>query len=222
MSVAQKFCCVGGCVSCIGTWGGRNSSCPALIIRLDAIFVFFQPCADFFVVQWVACYVVGALVARLGRGRGAFRWVGAWRGQRWVPLHSNPPLEVGGDLPPCPRWDCCRFDALRGIGFGKSGGVSKVSMGAISLSLVFPGLPLADGLVRKVQLLGQLFLGAALFPAKLRYKGAEFLFVDLIHSSHLGKIVAPADRFGNRRTVESHIFRSFLRVSGKFIIGCGI
>ena len=38
-------------------------------------------------------------------------------------------------------WELRRFHALRGIGFGKSGGVSKVSMGAISLSLVFPTLP---------------------------------------------------------------------------------
>ena len=55
--------------------------------------------------------VVGSWVARHGRGRGAFRWVGARRGIRWVPLHSNPPLEADGDLPPCPRWDCCRFHA---------------------------------------------------------------------------------------------------------------
>ena len=41
-------------------------------------------------------------------------------------------------------WELRRFHALRGIGFGKSGGVSKVSMGAISLSLVFPSLPFAD------------------------------------------------------------------------------
>ena len=43
-------------------------------------------------------------------------------------------------------WELRRFHALRGIGFGKSGGVSKVSMGAISLSLVFPQLPLAHRL----------------------------------------------------------------------------
>ena len=40
----------------------------------------------------------------------------ARRGERLVSLHRNPPPEVGGDLPPCPRRDCCRFHALRGIG----------------------------------------------------------------------------------------------------------
>ena len=103
----------------MGRW---HSSCPALIIRLICIvlqsvtarkrfFGLYTVRAAFFVVQRVAVLVVGSWVARHGRGRGAFRWVGARRGIRWVPLHSNPPLEADGDLPPCPRWDCCRFHA---------------------------------------------------------------------------------------------------------------
>ena len=55
-------------------------------------------------------------------------------------------------------WELRRFHALRGIGFGKSGGVSKVSMGAISLSLVFPLFPFGDGLPHHVQPDGKLLL----------------------------------------------------------------
>ena len=107
-------------------------------------------------------------------GPGCATGSAARRGIRWVSLHSNPPLEVGGDLPPCPRWDCCRFDALRGIGFGKSGGVSKVSMGAISLSLAFPSLPLADRRLGDKELIGKFPLGEPqLLPAAadIRAKG---------------------------------------------------
>lgn len=55
-------------------------------------------------------------------------------------------------------WELRRFHALRGIGFGKSGGVSKVSMGAISLSLVFPIFPFAYGLKRNSYAVSELFL----------------------------------------------------------------
>lgn len=64
--------------------GCSSTSRPALIIRLALIladsitgckrfFAVWQRPSRFFVVQRVACYEVGALVARHGRGRGACR-----------------------------------------------------------------------------------------------------------------------------------------------------
>ena len=54
MSVAQFYCCVGGSFTCIGTWGGRNSPCPALIIRLGLILDYIFPeCKRFFGLYFV-------------------------------------------------------------------------------------------------------------------------------------------------------------------------
>ena len=54
MSVAQLYCCVGGLITCIGTWGGRNSPCPALIIRLGLILDYIFPeCKRFFGLYFV-------------------------------------------------------------------------------------------------------------------------------------------------------------------------
>lgn len=54
MGVAQLYCCVGGRFTCIGTWGGRNSPCPALIIRLGLILDYIFPeCKRFFGLYFV-------------------------------------------------------------------------------------------------------------------------------------------------------------------------
>ena len=105
--------------------------------------------------------VSAAWVARHGRGRGAYRRLGARRGQRCVPLHAIPRRGLAVTYAVRP-WELRRFHALRGIGFGKSGGVSKVSMGAISLSLVFPLFPFGDGLPHHIQLYGKFLLGKPL------------------------------------------------------------
>ena len=100
---------------------------PALIIRLAPIladsitgckrfFAVWQLPSRFFVVQRVACYEVGALVARHGRGRGAYRRLGARRRIRWVPLHTIPRRGAGGGLPPCPRGNCVAFTPA-GVGW---------------------------------------------------------------------------------------------------------
>ena len=121
MGVAQKFCCVGGSVSCIGAWG-VGTPCALPFIRLALIladsitgckrfFAVWQRPSRFFVVQRVGVLRIGGVGGPPRMGLGWSSEPGAGRGIRWVPLHSNPPLEADGDLPPCPRWDCCRFHA---------------------------------------------------------------------------------------------------------------
>ena len=108
----------------MGRW---HSSCPALIIRLICIvlqsvtarkrfFGLYTVRAAFFVVQRVAVLVVGSWVARHGRGRGAYRRLGARRRIRWVPLHTIPRRGAGGGLPPCPRGNCVAFTPA-GVGW---------------------------------------------------------------------------------------------------------
>lgn len=132
--------------------------CTAICDGAQAVFSDFSLFrAAFFVVQRVACYEVGALVARHGRDRGACRrWEqGGVKGGFRSMQFPRRGLAVTYAVRP---WELRRFHALRGIGFGKSGGVSKVSMGAISLSLVFLSLPLGDSLAADPQLLRDIFL----------------------------------------------------------------
>ena len=117
--------------------------------------------------------VSAAWVARHGRGRGAYRRLGARRGQRCVPLHAIPRRGLAVTYAVRP-WELRRFHALRGIGFGKSGGVSKVSMGAISLSLVFPPLPLVYRRAAYPQGLGHLLLGQPLCPPQAADRFVQF------------------------------------------------
>ena len=116
MGVAQFYCCVGGHVSCIGAWG-VGTPCALPFIRLDAILAhipleckrFFRtlhcPGRFFCCSEGVHC-VSAAWMARHGHGRGAYRRLGARRGQRCVPLHAIPRRGTGGDLLPCPRGNC--------------------------------------------------------------------------------------------------------------------
>ena len=55
-------------------------------------------------------------VARHGWGLGAVRKAGCKAGNKVGTLLRNPPPVGGGNLWPRPREDCCRFDALRGVG----------------------------------------------------------------------------------------------------------
>ncbi len=100
-------------------------------------------------------------------GAGASDRAVSKAGNKVGTLLRNPPPVGGSDLWICPRGDCCRSDALRGVGFGENRGVSKVSMGAISLSLGFPPLPLAHRLGGHVEGLGELLLGQPPLPPGL-------------------------------------------------------
>ena len=83
MGMAQKFCCVGGRISCIGAWGVGTPCalplyspclyCTAICDGAQGVFYGLIVSGRFFVVQRVACYVTETLVARHGRGRGARR-----------------------------------------------------------------------------------------------------------------------------------------------------
>ena len=74
--------------------------------------------------------------------------------------------------------------------------------------------PFADGLIGYAKPLRQLLLGPALFLAQPGHKRAELLFINGLHTPHLGKIVPPYGPFGNRTAVESPVFRPLPPNSG--------
>lgn len=72
--------------------------CTAICDGAQAVFSdFSSPRPLFCCSEGVHC-VSAALVARHGRGRGAYRRLGARRGQRCVPLHAIPRRGAGGNL----------------------------------------------------------------------------------------------------------------------------
>ena len=95
MGAAQVSCCVGGRVSCIGAWGTRNTSRPALYAFAVSCFIIADSgklCKGFFVLlltKWRG-ECVGGWVARHGWRLGGCRRLDARRGQMLVPLHAIP------------------------------------------------------------------------------------------------------------------------------------
>ena len=117
MSVAQVILLCGRTLLLHRGVGWLQHPTPCPYIRLGVILDYIFPeCKRFFRTlhcpgRFFCCsegggVVVGGWVARHGRGRGAYRRLGARRGQRWVTLHAIPRRGTGGDLLPCPRGNC--------------------------------------------------------------------------------------------------------------------
>ena len=113
---------------------------------------------------------------------------------------GKPPLETptrkGGMLPSSTgahtAFSC--YPALRLYRLSKS----QRGIGVVSLTLRYPALPFAHGLVGDEEPLRQFLLGPALLSPQLRHKGAEALLVKLKHRPHLVPSLHQAPGPGNR------------------------
>ncbi len=111
-----EICCVGGHFTCIGAWGGANSSRPAfMLLCLVRIFytISLGYASDFFEVSKVACYVVGGWVARHGWRIGRLSAAGHKAGSVVGSAPWQSPADRLWRLGGCPRGDCRRCDANR-------------------------------------------------------------------------------------------------------------